>query len=71
MSYYCKACTYRGAASDSGGACPACGSYNLGGNRGAQALEEPAISAKWRLWILVGLWTTLFVMVAGKLLQTT
>jgi hypothetical protein len=72
MPYFCKACSYRGNASDAGGACPACGSFNVSGGRVAQAAtEEPLISARWRIVLLAGLWSVLIVMVVWKLAQTT
>ncbi len=70
MPYFCKACSYRGNASDDGGACPACGSFNVSGSRVAQTATEPLISARWRVTLLAGLWTVLIVMVAWKLAQT-
>ena len=66
MAYYCSDCSYRGNTSGQGGECPACGSYNL--TRGQQAESDPP-PAKWRLVLLVGLWTYLFALIIWKLLS--
>ena len=66
MTLYCNDCSYRGKTSGQGGKCPACGSYNL--TRG-QPKPDEASPAKWRLVLLVGLWTYLFALIIWKLLS--
>ena len=66
MNYYCKGCSYRGKTSGSGGECPACGSFNL--TRGGKTEEQPT-PAKWRLVLLIGLWSYLIIMIIWKLLH--
>jgi DNA-directed RNA polymerase subunit RPC12/RpoP len=66
MTIYCKDCSYRGKTSGQGGECPACGSFNL--TRG-QPVKEQEPHPKWRLVLLVGLWTYLIAMIIWKLLH--
>ena len=66
MTIYCKDCSYRGKTSGQGGECPACGSFNL--TRG-QTVNEQEPHPRWRLVLLVGLWTYLIAMIIWKLLH--
>jgi len=56
MAYYCSDCSYRGVNSGAAGECPACGSYAL--TRKLDTQEDPP-PAKWRLVLLVALWSYL------------
>jgi predicted ATP-dependent serine protease len=66
MQYFCKDCSYRGNLSGQDGACPACGSFKV-----SRESNEPTGSTqaagRWRMTLLVTLWTWLIVMVAWKL----
>ena len=66
MTLYCNDCSYRGKTSGQGGECPACGSFNL--TRGQTTSNEPP-PAKWRLVLLVGLWSYLIIHISWKLLS--
>ena len=67
MAYHCKDCSYRGVKSGHLGECPACGSRNL--EKHSVKFNEQAPQAKWRLAILVLLWTFLIVLIIGKLVR--
>lgn len=66
MQYFCKDCSYRGNASGQDGACPACGSFKVG-RESSEATGRIQAAGKWRMTLLVSLWTALIVMVAWKL----
>jgi DNA-directed RNA polymerase subunit RPC12/RpoP len=66
MTYYCSDCSYRGKTSGQRGECPACGSFNLANPRKETDKPPPA---KWRLFLLLGLWGYLFAHIAWKLLS--
>ncbi|GAB3273836.1 hypothetical protein [Parahaliea aestuarii] len=70
MAYLCRDCSYRGKKGGSGGACPACGSFNvtLSGAAPPQREEQSGNSAL-RIRILIGLWLLFFALVAQKLLE--
>jgi hypothetical protein len=65
MAYFCKDCSYRGKSSGPDGGCPACGSFNFG--RGTK--KETRAPSKWRLRLLIGLWTWLIVMIIWKVIN--
>ena len=65
MSYHCKDCSYRGSSCGQGGACPACGSFNL--HKIGTRVEEQQAPSRLSLAILIGLWSWLLVLVAWKL----
>lgn len=67
MAYLCKDCSYRGKKSGQLGECPACGSYNI--VKHTVTLPEQAQPAKWRLVVLVLLWTLLIAIIIGKLVR--
>ncbi len=64
MKYYCRACSYSGNASGTSGECPGCGSYALVRSKREAAAEAPP---KWRLALLIGLWTYLIILIIWKL----
>lgn len=64
MAYFCKDCSYHGKTSGQGGACPACGSFNL---VSASKPEDKPAPAKWRLVLLAGLWAYLIGLIIWKL----
>jgi DNA-directed RNA polymerase subunit RPC12/RpoP len=64
MAYHCNDCSYRGVNSGAAGECPACGSYAL--VRKIKMTEEPP-PPKWRLVLLVVLWTYLIGHILWKL----
>ncbi len=64
MKYYCPDCSYRGPKSGPNGECPGCGSYTL--TRRLQVEDKPP-PAKWRLGLLIGLWTYLIIHIIWKL----
>jgi predicted ATP-dependent serine protease len=66
MAYYCKDCSYRGKTSGQLGECPACGSYNI--VKRSQARKEQTSPAKWRLVVLVLLWTLFIALILRKLI---
>lgn len=67
MSYHCRDCSYRGATSGQGGACPACGSYNVRRVRKVQVHRDPGRFSRLRLALLVSSWSVLALLVLGKL----
>ena len=67
MAYYCKACSYRGMKSGHLGECPACGSYDI--VKDSAAAKEKTVPTKWRLVVLVLLWSCLAIMIIEKLVN--
>ncbi len=68
MAYICNDCSYRGVSSAESGQCPACGSFNLA-VQNARVEADDKTPSKWRLRLLISLWTILLVMIAWKLLN--
>mgnify|MGYP001546927877 CR=1 FL=1 len=66
MTYFCKDCSYRGKTSGQGGECPACGSHQLVGGK---IKEDEPPPPRWRLYLLIGLWTYLIGHITWKLLN--
>lgn len=64
MTYYCTDCSYSGNTSGTSGECPGCGSYSLVRRKREAAAEPPP---KWRLALLIGLWTYLIILIIWKL----
>jgi hypothetical protein len=67
MPYHCRDCSYRGATSGQGGACPACGSFNLRLTRSRPAARDAGRYSRLRLVLLVSSWSVLALVVLGKL----
>ncbi len=65
MIYDCTDCSYSGANSGRKGECPACGSFSLVRRRGEG--EETPPPSRWRIVLLVALWTYLLIHVVWKL----
>ena len=65
MAYLCKDCSYRGIKSGQLGECPACGSRNLA--KRTMTFKEQPRPTKWRLVVLVALWSFLIVLIIGKI----
>ena len=64
MAYSCSACSYRGQTTGTAGECPACGSYDLK----RKLLQQPeAPPSKWRIYLLVALWSCFIGLVAWKI----
>ncbi len=68
MAYICKDCSYRGVSSAASGQCPACGSFHLA-VQSARIEADDKTPARWRIALLIVLWTILLVMIAWKLLN--
>ncbi|WP_116367645.1 hypothetical protein [Parahaliea mediterranea] len=70
MAYLCRDCSYRGKKGGSGGACPACGSFNmtLAGAAPPERQVDSGNSAR-RIRLLIGLWVLFFALLAQKLLE--
>jgi DNA-directed RNA polymerase subunit RPC12/RpoP len=64
VKYYCSDCSYSGNTSGHAGECPACGSFALVRRKKE---EETAPPPKWRLALLIGLWSCLIILVIRKL----
>ncbi len=68
MAYLCKDCSYRGKTSGQVGECPACGSFNMVRRpTDQQAAATPA--PKWRIALMLLLWSCLIALVGAKLIQ--
>lgn len=65
MAYLCKECGHRTMTSGNMGECPACGGYDL--VKRDLVLKEKELPKKWRLVLLVGLWSYLLVLIIRKL----
>jgi hypothetical protein len=64
MKYYCTDCSYSGSTSGQSGECPACGSFSLVRRKKEEEAPPPS---KWRLALLIGLWSYLIILIIWKL----
>lgn len=64
MNYNCKDCSYIGKSSSGDGSCLACGSFNLARKSRSEEAQRPG---RWRLMLLLALWTYLAGLILWKL----
>ncbi len=67
MRYHCKDCSYQGAQVNSGGGCPACGSFNT--QVVMQPHTAPPRSRKGQLTLLAVLWLCFAGLLLAKLVD--
>ncbi len=68
MRYTCRDCSYSGQKSGPGGACAACGSFNVSASRATEPTEKPK-SPLWHRIALVTTWSLLLILIARKLFE--
>ncbi len=67
MAFLCNDCSYKGKRSGISGQCPACGSFNVTVSK--RKTEEEESPAKWRLVLLIFLWSFLILLIIWKLVS--